>query len=258
MRRFTRRARNRRSLLLTLSGLVVVLIGLVLVAVYSPILALRTITVEGTSRIDATQVQAAVAGQLGTPLALVDFARMTDELGAFPLIRSYVTETVPPDTLVIKIVERQPVAVLLRNGAFELVDPAGVTIALSPERPAGIPLIDLGGATVESPGFRSAVEVLLSMPADLIGQVESIAASTQDDVTMVLVGGQRVQWGDAEDSAKKARVLVKLIAAIADPSRAGTYDVSAPGNVVFTPDPVPPPPPAVETPPVEGEAPPEG
>ena len=117
------------------------------------------------------------------------------------------------------------------------MDPAGVAIALSPERPAGIPLIDLGGATAESPGFRSAVEVLLSMPADLIGQVESIAASTQDDVTMVLVGGQRVQWGDAEDSAKKARVLARLIAAIADPSRAGTYDVSAPGNVVFTPDP---------------------
>jgi cell division protein FtsQ len=258
VRRFTRRARNRRSVLVALSGLVAVLVALVLVAVYSPILALRTITVEGTSRIDATQVQAAVAGQLGTPLALVDFDRMTHELGAFPLIRSYVTETVPPDTLIIRIVERQPVAVVMRNGGYELVDPAGVAIALSPERPAGIPLIDLGTATVDSPGFRSAVEVLLSMPADLIGQVESIAASTQDDVTLVLVGGQRVQWGNAEDSAMKARVLAQLIAAIGDPSRAGTYDVSAPLSVVFTPDPVPPPPPTAETPPVEGEAPPEG
>jgi cell division protein FtsQ len=95
------------------------------------------------------------------------------------------------------------------------------------------------------------------MPADLLGRVDSIAASTQDDVTMVLVGGQRVQWGDAEDSAKKARVLALLIAAIADPNRAGTYDVSAPGNAVFSPDPVVPPP-TTETPPTEGETPPEG
>ena len=257
MRRFTRRARNRRSVLLALSGLVVVLVGLVLVAVYSPILALRTITVEGTSRIDAAQVQAAVSGQLGTPLALVDFARMTEELGAFPLIRSYVTETVPPGTLIIRIVERQPVAVVIRDGGYELVDPAGVTIALSPERPAGVPLIALGAATVDSQGFRIAVEVLLSMPAELIGQVDSIKANTQDDVTMVLASGQRVQWGDAEDSAKKARLLKTLLGVI-DPSRAGTYDVSAPNNAVFSPDPVPPPPPTVETPPAEGETPPEG
>jgi cell division protein FtsQ len=138
------------------------------------------------------------------------------------------------------------------------VDPAGVTIALSPERPVGVPFIDLGAGNTESQGFRSAVEVLLSMPAALIGQVDSITASTQDDVTMVLVSGQRVKWGDADDSAKKARVLVALIAAIADPNRAGTYDVSAPNNAVFSPDPVPPPPPTVETPPpVDGETQPE-
>ena len=52
----------------------------------------------------------------------------------------------------------------------------------------------------------------------------------------------------------KARVLAKLILAIGDPSLAGTYDVSAPTSVVFSPDPVPPPPPVVETAPVEGEA----
>ncbi len=237
-------------MLAAVAGLVAVLVALVLVAVYSPILALRTITVEGTSRIDPTQVQTAVAGQLGTPLALVDFTRLTQELGAFPLIRSYVTETVPPDTLIIRIVERQPVGVVLRGGSYDLVDPAGVTIASSPERPAGVPFIELGGANVDSTGFRSVVEVLLALPADLLGRIDSITASTQDDVTMVLLGGgQRVQWGDAEDSAKKARVLTLLIAATADTSTAGTYDVSAPSNAVFRPDPPPPPPPTTTTPP---------
>ena len=62
-----------------------------LAAVYSPILALRTITVDGTSRIDAVEVQTAVDGQLGTPLALLDYDAITKDLTVFPLIRSYVT-----------------------------------------------------------------------------------------------------------------------------------------------------------------------
>jgi cell division protein FtsQ len=241
VRRFTRRARQRRGVLAALAGLVLVLVTLVLVAVYSPILALRTITVQGTSRIDPAQVQEAVSGQLGTPLALVDFTRLTSELGAFPLIRSYGTETVPPDTLIIRIVERQPVGVVLRHGSYDLVDPAGVTIASSPERPAGVPFIDLGTGTIESTGFRTMVDVLIALPTTLLPQVDSIIATTQDDVTLVLTGvGQRVRWGDAEDSAKKARVLAALIA-VTDPSRAGEFDVSAPGSAVFSPAPDPPP-----------------
>ena len=241
-------------MLVALSGLVVVLVALVLVAVYSPILALRTITVEGTSRIDPAQVQEAVSGQLGTPLALVDFTRMTEELGAFPLIRSYVTETVPPGTLIIRIVERQPVGALQRNGQFELVDPAGVAIATSPERTPGVPLINLGSASVDSTAFRTMVDVLLALPPTLLAQVDSITASTQDDVTLVLTGvGQHVRWGDADDSAIKARVLENLIR-ITDPSRAGEFDVSAPSTAVFSPAPVPPPVP--ETPVVKGEQPP--
>ena len=254
VRRFTRRARHRRAVVAILAGLVAVLVGLVLVAVYSPILALRSIVVEGTSRIDAAQVQTAVSGQLGTPLALVDFEQMQTELGAFPLIRSYVTETVPPDTLVIRIVERQPVGAVFRGGMFELVDPAGVTIATSPERIPGYPLIELGSNAMDSPAARSMVEVLLALPPDLLGAVDSIAATTQDDVTLLLGGGQRVRWGDAEDSAKKARVLTLLIAANPDSTRTGLYDVSAPGNAVFSPDPEPPPPPTTP----EAEVPPEG
>ena len=253
VRRFTRRARHRRAVLGTLAGLVALLVTLVLVAVYSPALALRTIVVEGASRVDPVLVQTAVSGQLGTPLALVDFSRLQRELGAFPLIRSYVAETVPPDTIIIRIQERQPVASVLRAGAYDLIDPAGVPITTTPDRQPGYPLVELGAAGLESTAFRSMVEVLLALPPELLGTVDTISATTQDDVTLLLAGGQRVRWGDASDSFTKARVLSLLIAANPDSTRTGTYDVSAPGNAVFSPDPEPPPPPTPE-----GEVPPDG
>jgi cell division protein FtsQ len=235
VRRFTRRARNRRLSIAIAAGVIATLIGLVFVAVYSPILALRTITIDGTSRVDAAGVRSAVDDQLGRPLALIDFARITKQLSAFPLIRSYVTETVPPDTLIIHVVEREPIGQLLVGGAYQLVDPAGVTIQDSPTAIPGVPVIDLGTADASSPAFTSVVEVLLAMPPALLAQVSSITARTQDDVSLVLTGvGQQVRWGSADNSVKKAKLLAALIA-VTDPSSAGQFDVSAPGNGIFRP-----------------------
>lgn len=235
VRRFTRRARTRRLAVAVALGTIVTMIGLVLAAVFSPLLALREIRVDGTSRVSAEEVHAAVDGQLGTSLALIDYGRITTELGAFALIRSYVTEIVPPDTLLIHVVERQPVGALQTGGSYQLVDPAGVTVQESPERVPGVPLIDIGGAATSSVVFESVVEVLLSLPPSLLAQVDAISATTQDNVSLVLTGvGQRVTWGSADQSAEKAVLLAALIAAT-DPSRAGEFDVSAPSNGVFRP-----------------------
>jgi cell division protein FtsQ len=235
VRRFTRRARERRLFLAAIAGILVTLIGLVLAAVYSPLLALRTVTVEGTARVDAAQVSAAIDDQLGTPLALLDYGRITTALGAFPLIRSYVTEIVPPDTLVVHVVERQPVGSVITPTGYRLVDPAGITLQESVERILGVPVIEVANADTQSAAFDSMAAVLLALPPDLLAQVEAISANTEDDVVLVLAGvGQQVKWGSAENSDRKAALLAALIR-VTDPGRAGVFDVSAPTNGVFRP-----------------------
>lgn len=235
VKRFTRRARNRRVAIAAVGGIIVTLALLVVTAVYSPILALRTITVDGTARIDAAEIVAAVGDQTGTPLALLDYDRITHDLSAFPLIRSYVTEIVPPDRLIIHVTERQPVGSLQSAAGFDLVDPAGIVLQQSPERVSGVPLIDLAGASSTSPSFTAVVEVLLALPPEVLAQVDSIKATTKDNVTFVLAGvGQAVHWGSADQSVKKAALLAGLIR-ITDPAAPGTFDVSAPGNGVFRP-----------------------
>jgi cell division protein FtsQ len=235
VRRFTRRARHRRLAWITALGVVTLLFATVAIAVYSPLLALTKIEITGTSSVDPAEVLDAVDGQLGTPLALVDSDRLTRELAAFTLIQSYVTETVPPHTLVIHITERTPIGSIATAAGFTVVDPAGVTITTSSTRPEGMPTIELAGADVDSDVFDSVVEVLLALPDSVGPNVDRVMAATKDDVTLVLSGaGQQVVWGSAEDSDLKARVLAALMAT-QDPNARIEYDVSAPLSAVIRP-----------------------
>ena len=235
VKRFTRRSRSRRRIWISASLVVAVLAGVLAVAIYSPLLALRTVTVDGTARVDAAAVVTAIDSQLGTPLALIDYDDITDELKQFPLIRSYVTELVPPDTLLIHIVERAPVAAIVNGAEFELLDPAGIVVQSSPTRPDGVPVISIGDQGTDSPAFSSVVEVLLALPPELLAQVDTISATTKDNVTFALRGvGQSVVWGSSESSAYKARVLAAMVAN-QDAAAKVEYDVSAPGSVVVTP-----------------------
>ncbi len=232
VKRFTRRSRRRRVTALV-SILSLLLTGaLVTGAVYSPLLSLKTVTVEGASRVSAESVRAAVGDQVGKPLATIDFGRIKQELSKFSLIRSYVTETVPPDTLIVRIAERAPIGTIATSKGFATVDPAGVDIETTTARPAGLPLIQLGTASKKSAGFTAAVAVLLALPAELLKRVDTVTAQTTDDVTLVLTGsGQSVIWGSAENSLLKAKVLVALMAT-QNPSAVVKYDVSAPNTPV--------------------------
>ncbi|MGV8885072.1 MAG: FtsQ-type POTRA domain-containing protein [Microbacteriaceae bacterium] len=232
VKRFTRRSRSRRATII--GGLIVVLAlaAVLAIAIFSPILALRTIEIRGTSRVDDARVVEAVSGQLGTPLALIDFTRLEKDLSGFTLIRSYVTETVPPNTLVIHITERKPVGVVQRGDAFDLVDPAGVVVQTLPERPENVPLIVLADDKTEGAAFESLIEVVLALPPKLLAQVDSISASTKDDVSFSLRGGkQSVIWGSVEKSEYKARVLAILVTKY-PANKKVEFDVSAPDSVV--------------------------
>ncbi|TFC52047.1 FtsQ-type POTRA domain-containing protein [Cryobacterium sp. TMT1-21] len=231
VRRFTWRSRRRRNAWLASLGVTVVLAAFVVVGVYSPLMALRTIEVVGANRIPADKIQAALGDQLGTPLPLVDLAEVKKDLSEFTLIQSYVTESRPPATLVVRIVEREPVGALATGAGFDLVDAAGVVIQSSPERPAGYATIDARSGS-GSAGFLAATAVIAALPESIRTGLDTVTAATKDDVTLTLVGGARVVWGSAEKSEYKAVVLAALI--VSHPvGTVGEYDVSSPDSAVL-------------------------
>ena len=214
VRRFTKRSRRRRIAWLTAGGVVAGLGLLVGVLVVSPVLALRTIEIEGASRLDPATLQAALEPQLGTPLALLDGDAVERELGAFPVIESFVTEAVPPSTLVVRIVERQPVLAVPTEGGWNLVDPAGVTVLTVPDRPADLPEIAVPDGDLDTAVYRNAAAVVETLDAELRARVVRVDATSLDDVTLLLDGvGQTVVWGGPDRAAAKTALLRALMTA---------------------------------------------
>jgi cell division protein FtsQ len=210
-RRFTRHSRRRRLTWLIVAVIAVLLGAVMAVAVFSPILALRTVDVQGATAIRASDVRAALKDQVGTPLALLDTGKIDRDLSRFTLIRSYVTEVVPPNTLVIRIVERQAIGAMRNGNSFDQVDPAGVVLKTSATR-AGLPIIDIGSARPGGAAFTAAVKVLLAMPSSVASQVVTVSATTLDDVSLTLTGNNHtVIWGSSADSEAKALTLASML-----------------------------------------------
>ena len=231
VRRFTVRQRRRRATWLGLIGAVIVLALGTLGAAYSPLFAVEDIHVVGNAQLDAGDLEAALAGQLGTPLPLVDDSAVKAALVAFPLVESYTLEARPPHELVVRIVERTPIGLITSRAGYTLVDAAGVALSTTSTPPAGEPVITVKGG-VRSVAFQTVGLVMRSLPDQIRTQVTAVSASTADDVTLTLgATNTQVVWGGANDSAKKALVLDKTMASL-PPDTVAMYDVSSPAAVV--------------------------
>lgn len=224
IRRFTQRSRRRRIVLWGSVGAIAALILGSVIAAYSPLFAVREISVAGASRVDTAAVQQALQSQIGRPLALVDASAVKSALTEFPMIETYALEARPPHELLVRVVERTPIGVIGSDAGYSLVDAAGVVLSTTPQPPEGSPQLDISGG-IDSPAFRSAGLVMRSLPADFRAGVTEVRATSADDVTMKLADGKTVVWGSERDSVRKAAVLVRLIATSPGST---TFDVSSP------------------------------
>ncbi len=217
--------------LVSLGAIVLVIVGS-FTAAYSPLFAVRDITVVGARSLDATAIEKALADQLDKPLAAVDTDAVRDDLAPFAAIETYSVEARPPHGLVVRIVERTPVGVIADGGTFTLVDAAGVTLGESRTAPAGQPVISAVGG-LDGPAFRAIGAVVRSLPADLRSRIASATATTAHDVTLTLTEtGTRVMWGGSDQSAKKAQVLAAAMKA-SPPDAVKLYDISSPHAVII-------------------------
>ena len=232
VRRFTVRQRRRRMIWISTLGALVVLVLGSIGAAYSPLFAVERIEVLGTSGLNPTEVADALAGQLGTPMPLVDSSEVKAALVQFPLVESYTLEARPPHDLVVRIVERTPIGAVASAAGYTLVDAAGVALSTTPQPPDGHPVIDAQGG-IGSEAFGAIGTVFRTLPGDIRSQVTAMSASSANDVTLTLGGtGTEVVWGNADESAKKAIVLASAMQA-RPPADVYSYDVSSPGAIVI-------------------------
>ena len=227
-RRFGRNRRQIRAVRISVISAFSALIALVLATLFTPLLAIQTIEVDGTSRLKSSEILTAVKSQIGVPLTMVDEAKIRGQLSKFKLIESFSVVAKPPHTLQIRLIERQPVCLVTLGGVNYVFDVAGVNlgVARANER---YPVVSIGGDPRTSKNFADAISVLLALPVKLVNRIEVVEARSQDNVILQLKGlaGQQIIWGDQSNSALKAKVLAVLIKKVPK-NRVATLDVSAP------------------------------
>jgi cell division protein FtsQ len=204
------------------------LVIFVLVAAFTPLLAVEKIQFKGNERIPTKLLASALSGQIGKPLPQVSLADVSKDLENFTLIQSVSVLNLPPHTLQVRIVERQPICIIKTALGSFLYDPAGVRIA-SAKSSDEYPIVEAAGKPGASPEFRVAIKALLALPVSLYPRVATVSAPSMDSVTFKLRGwaGQKVIWGDTSQAELKARVLLTLVKHQKKSDRV-TYDVSSP------------------------------
>ena len=194
---------------------------------YSPVLALRSDRVRvvaSAATVDPGLVVAEVAGAAGTPLVRLSMAELAAAVEMVAGVRSASVSRAWPNGVAVDVVARVPVAAVARDGQYALLDVDAVQVGdLVASAPDGVPVVAVPAGEGSADALTAVLGVLDALPAELLAEIREAGAATADTVRFRLRDGSRVEWGGAELSALKVRVLEVL-----RQRPASVYDVSAP------------------------------
>lgn len=227
--------RKHRKLILIITAVVVLLsVAAVLVLSFTPLLAAKHIEVTGTSLVSKEQLTERLSPLEGTPLPRISEAKVQELVGEEPAIDELVVRAQMPDTLLVEVVEAQPVAILVEGDARYLVSSEGKKLKkLGKDAQYKLPAVAASERTENPESFELLTGVLSTIDSSVIEQISSATLTQADFVELSLPKKRTLIWGDAEKPALKnevAKILLKELAESQTPPK--VIDISNPDNPV--------------------------
>ena len=210
--------------------------ALVWLLLAGPVLAVRTVQVYGAGMLPEDVLRESAGIEVGTPLLRVDVDAAEERVAALPQVASVAVARGWPSSVVITVVERVPVAIVGEPGRRSLVDAEGVLFdAVTGQAPEGVVPLDVARPGADDPTTMAGLAAVSALPEEVRRNVVGAAATSPEDISLTLIDGTLVRWGDAGRSSAKAAALAGLIeqieAGTLEP--AATIDVSTPSAVVL-------------------------
>lgn len=220
-----RRVRKRGIVRASIAGAAVVILAWVVF--FSPLLALRSggvaVRGAGAAGVADGDVKAAVGEYVGTPLVRLNTGEVESKVRkSLPMVkRAKVTRNFPGGVTV-AVTLRKPVACMVEKASCTAIDEDGVRLDVPKSQTSSLPKLKL--ADGDAPRATSIMGAVLgALDEGTRRQVASVQVTRAGQVAFTLSDGATVNWGGAEESAVKARVLKGLLS-----QKAKRYDVSAP------------------------------
>lgn len=248
--RFAARAAHvrsgRRRLTLWGIGVLVLVVATAWLLLLSPVLAARSVQIEGVQGAVGAVLREQAQVPLGTPLLRLDVAAVQSRVLASGVVTHVTVSRSWPSTVVISVSPRTPVLTLKNaQGQLQVVDSTGVAYASVVTPPKGARIVTVDGqgrstpavtampAETEREGLSTVISLLAVLPKDLRAHVTDLALAPSGDVSFRL-GSVRVTWGSGTEATVKARALESLLHHSSGHQRDLVIDVSAPESPVTT------------------------
>lgn len=207
---------KRKRLVMTGLGLVL-FVGVALIVLASPIVAVRTVQVEGAKYADAALVRSVSDSLKGKSVLTVDTKTASERLESDPWIKSARITTSLPSRVLIQINERMPVAWFLGvDNRARVIDEDGLVLSVVEGRPTQYMWIDGTGPNLTAGAsstatYRAAGQLAMSLPSELAPMVEHLGVAGSEQITMTLKTGTVINFGAPVDMRNKLVNVVVLL-----------------------------------------------
>ena len=224
---------RRRRRLLALGLVVAVLLAIGYGVSRSPLLAVDTLAVKGTSHLTAEQVLDAAGVHEGDAMVWIDTSAAVSGIEALPYVRGASLQREWPDTVRITVHERVPVAWIDGPGGKALVDRTGRVLETVEAAPQAMPQLN-GAKTVPPPGGTVDAVGAARVAGALTGLTAAGTSSvdvTDNGIVVHLLNGPEIRMGEPTQAGVKIRAALAVLDDLQDAPP--TYvDVSVPTNPV--------------------------
>lgn len=208
---------NKRKRLVTLGLSAVLALGVALIVLASPIVAVRTVKVEGAKYADAALVRSVSESLKGKSVLTVDTKTASERLESDPWIKTARITTSLPSRVLIQINERIPVAWFLGvDNRARVIDEDGLVLSVVEGRPTQYMWIEGTGPNLtagasSAAAYRAAGQLAMSLPSELAPMVKHLGVAGTEKITVTLKTGTVINFGAPVDMRNKLVNVVVLL-----------------------------------------------
>ncbi|QNQ90558.1 FtsQ-type POTRA domain-containing protein [Corynebacterium poyangense] len=213
-----------RKTLLIVGSLVAVLLIAAGVLLLTPILAVRTIEVNGAEHSDVAEIQNQSGITVGDNLLRLDTSKAAQAVAQIPWVRSVTVSRVLPSTARIDITERQAPLYRDDNGQHNLIDENG-DVFFTAEPPQGSVAVT-GSGSHNQEVLQSLAQAISTIPENLRGNIGHADINDNGSITLYLKDNRTVYWGAPENNQNKA-IALESVLTFPD----GNWNISNPGLI---------------------------
>ncbi|AHF10563.1 MULTISPECIES: FtsQ-type POTRA domain-containing protein [Dehalobacter] len=180
----------------------------------------KEVRTEGLSNVTANEVLQLLGTVKGENIFLTDSEALAMKVKLHPLIDQVQVKKELPATLVVKVQERVPVAMILTGDGVVVVDLHGVILKFYDSWPAednpvltGIEVPEtIGpGQKINNVNLNKALLLLGQAPAELLPLIGEVHSTTDGQISLYMTSGIEVKIGFDAEFTEKLKLLQELL-----------------------------------------------